>query len=141
MKKLFLLLLLLAGNAHADISGIVNKAVLVREISVQDVRDIYTFKERYGPNGLKPVLFRMNRGSRTHREFVTQVLGTTEEAFELAWRKNINAGLDGMYQTAQTQGVMLDKVAYVTYGVGYIDKDYLAVSLSQGEVIVVRIKP
>lgn len=143
MKKYYFLLILLwiSTPALADIESIINKAVGMKEITQQEARDIYTFKERFGKVGNKPVLFRYPRDNKQHREFIRDVLGVTDEAFESAWKKNVNAGLEGKYQVVANQGEMLDRVALTMFGVGYLDKDYLAISIGKSGVNIIRILP
>jgi hypothetical protein len=143
MKSYYLLLILLwiSTPTWADVEGILNKAVIEREVTMQEVRDIYSFKERIGPKGTRPVVFRLTASNPTHREFVTHVLGVSPEQFERDWKKWVNAGLENYSRTAKSNGEMLDHVTLTQFGVGYIDKDYLAISLGKSEVIVVRIVP
>lgn len=142
MKKLLIAFMVAySGFVLADVESIVNKAVKVREITQQDARDIYLSRERVSSTGDRLTLFRFPVGTRTHTEFVRYVLGLEESAFESAWKKNVNAGLEGKYQTAKTQGEMMDRVSLTAFGVGYIDKDYLAISVGNAGAVIVRIKP
>lgn len=143
MKKYYFLLisLLISTPALADIEAIINKAVVMKEITQQEARDIYTFKERFGKAGNRPVLFRYPQGNKQHHDFIRDVLNINEEAFESAWKKNVNAGLEGKYQVVPNQGEMLDRVALTMFGVGYLDKDYLAISIGKSGVNIIRILP
>lgn len=141
MKKLVFLLALLSTSAFADVLGIINKAVQVKEITREDARAVFLLKERYAPNGIKIQLFRMPLQSKLHREFVRDVLDMSEVQFEREWSKIVNSGLAPDIEEVPTQREMLATVSRKYRGVGYLDKDYIVINLDGTDAVAVRIVP
>lgn len=141
MKKLVFLLALLSTSAFADVLGIINKAVQVKEITREDARAVFLLKERYAPNGIKIQLFRMPLQSKLHREFVRDVLDMSEVQFEREWSKIVNAGLAPEIEEVSTQREMLATVSRKYRSVGYLDKDYIVINMDGTDAVAVRIVP
>lgn len=135
------LLFLLSTSAWADVEPIINRNLPLREISRADARDIYLLKERMGPAGNKPQLFRLPLRNRLHREFVRDVLGMTADQFDREWQKLVNAGLATEIEEVQTEREMLSIVSRRPRGVGYLGRDYLVLNANGHDVEVVRILP
>lgn len=133
------LLFVLSSATWADVEGIVNKTLPVREVTREQARNIYLLRERVGPYGNRPQLFRLPLDSRTHREFITHILGMTVDQFEKEWRKLVNAGLATEIEEVASQREMLAAVARKPRGVGYLDRDYLVLNVAGHDVEIVRI--
>ena len=135
------LLFILSATSWADVEPIINRNLPLREISRADARDIYMLKERLGPAGNKPQLFRLPLRNRVHREFVRDVLGMSSEQFDREWQKLVNAGLATEIEEVDNEREMLNVVSRRPRGVGYLSKDYLVLNVSGHDVEVVRIIP
>jgi hypothetical protein len=141
MKVIACLIFLLSSCAWADVEGIVNKQLHIREITRAEARDIYLLKERFGPYGNRPQLFRMPLRSSVHADFVRSVLGMTSTQFDKEWLKLINAGLATEIEEVKTEREMLSIVSRRPRGVGYLSKDYLVLNIKGSEAEIVRIVP
>ena len=139
--RLAALLFLLSSCAWADVEGIINKQLPLREITREEARNIYMMKERFGPYGNKPQLFRMPLRNRVHSEFVRSVLGMTPDKFDREWQKLVNAGLATEIEEVQSEREMLSTVARRPRGVGYLSKEYLVLNMAGTDVEIVRIIP
>lgn len=134
-------LLCIAGPAHADVEAIINQNLPLREISRSQARDVYLLKERYGPAGNRPQLYRMPMNSRLHKEFVRDILGLTQAQFEKEWNRLVNTGLAIEIEEVQNEREMLAMVSRRARGVGYLSKDYLVLNMIGTGVEIVRILP
>lgn len=141
MIRLAALIFLLSASAWADVEGIINKNLPLREISREQARNIYLLKERFGPAGNKPQLFRMPLRSKTHAAFVREVLQMTPTQFDQEWQKLVNAGLVTEIEEVETERAMLSVVSRRPRGVGYLSKDYLVLNMDGYDVEIVRILP
>jgi ABC-type phosphate transport system substrate-binding protein len=141
MKRLACLLFLLSASAWADVESIINTSIPVREITRAEARDIYLLKERFGPLGARPQVFRMPLRSKTHGEFVRQVLNMSASAFDKEWLKLVNAGLATEIEEVATEREMLATVSRRPRGVGYLSKDYLVMNIKGTDAEILRIVP
>ena len=139
--RLAALLFLLSACAWADVESVVNKQVPIREISREQARSIYMMKERFGPTGERPQLFRFPLRNKIHSDFVRNVLGMTADQFDMEWQKLVNAGLATEIEEVESERQMLSVVGRRPRGVGYLSRDYLVLNVRGTDVEIVRIVP
>jgi len=124
IRTLFLGLAILTLGHRAtaqDVIIVVNKGTSISEISLGQLRDIFTgARSRFNNGGRAlPVLL---KGGAVHEVFLHHYVGDSPEEFRLRWRKAIFTGQGSMPREFATEGAMLEYVAATPGAIGYVSR-------------------
>ena len=136
---LVVMLLAVKTACAQNIQVIVNSSVQVKELSINDLRDIFTMKQVYWKDGQKVKVFVLPKDSLLARRFIAEVLQLPPSMyFDL---------LEGAYSTGRTnlptvivrQETLIVKVMITPGGIGYTDIP--AGKLNEDEIHVLGVGP
>ena len=102
-----------------DVMIVVNKGTSVSQITIGQLRDIFTgARSRFNNGGRAlPVLL---KGGPVHEVFLHHYVGDSPEEFRLRWRKAVFTGQGSMPREFATEAAMLDYVASTPGAIGYV---------------------
>jgi len=115
------LLILCDRSAGQDIVIVVNKRSSVSQITVLQLREIFTgARSKFSDGGRAiPVLL---KGGPVHEVFLHHYLGDSPEEFRVRWRKAVFTGQGAMLKEFSTEAALLEYVAATPGAIGYVSR-------------------
>jgi len=109
------------GATAQDVMIVVNKGTSISEITIGQLRDIFTgTRSRFNNGGRAlPVLL---KGGAVHEVFLHHYVGDSPEEFRLRWRKAVFTGQGSMPREFATEAAMLEYVAATPGAIGYVSR-------------------
>ena len=127
MKKLLFAFLLaaaasaFASNAQAQAIVIANASVKSADVSIADLKDVFSGASSSLKDGSKvtPVLL---KSGAVHDEFLTEYIGKNDTAFRASWRSLVFSGQASMPKSLDSEAAVVEYVAHTAGAIGYIGK-------------------
>ena len=124
-----LLSLLAPWMAWAEIAVIVNAANPVKQLSVQQVSDLYLGRARSYPNGEYALVFDLMRGDTLRQQFFTSLAGMTPQQVNAYWSRLMFTGQVLPPQQLPSDAMVLDIVRRNPGAIGYVKTQALDASV------------
>lgn len=118
-------LLLCCEPAQADLALIVNASNPVRQLSVQQVADLYLGRARTFPNGEYALVFDLPRDDVLRQKFFTSLTGMSPQQVNAYWSRLMFSGQVLPPQTLPNERAVLDIVRRNPGAMGYVKADGL----------------
>jgi ABC-type phosphate transport system substrate-binding protein len=113
--------LILAAQAQAQVIVIANPGVKAKEVSKNDLRDIFTGASTTLPDGTRVVPILLKAGT-AHEEFLKAYIGKSDSAYRAGWRSLVFSGQASMPKSLDPDSVVVEFVAHNAGAIGYISK-------------------
>lgn len=141
MKYFFIAILLcllpLSTSLMAEeIRVIANPSTQVREITVYELREIFTLKKPYWSNGQRVRLFVFQSDSLVAKRFITKVLQMSPTMYNDIIERGYSVGKTNLPMTVPSQENMIIKVMITPGGIGYVDIGQRELTQYEGIIIV-----
>ena len=135
--NIILLCLLLSTSSMAEeIRVIANPNTPVREITVHELREIFTLKKPYWSNGQRVRLFVFQSDSLAAKRFITEVLQMSPTMYNDIIERGYSVGKTNLPLSVLSQENMIIKVMITPGGIGYVDISQKELSQYEGIIIV-----
>ena len=127
MKKRLLLpffggvVFLLCQPAQAQVVVIANTSVKTSDVSIADLRDVFTGASSSLKDGSHVVPVLLKQGG-VHDEFLAAYIGKNDSTFRASWRSLVFSGQATMPKSLDTDAAVVDYVAHNAGTIGYIGK-------------------
>jgi ABC-type phosphate transport system substrate-binding protein len=121
LHKLFFAALVLPALAWADIAVIVNIANPVRQLSQQQVADLYLGRSRVFPNGEYALVFDLPRDASLRGQFFLQVASLSPQQVNAYWSRLMFTGQVLPPQAMPDERTVLDLVRRNPGALGYVN--------------------
>lgn len=132
MRTLYTLLcavLLAPTFARADIAVIVNAANPVKQLSVQQVSDLYLGRARAFPGGEYALVFDLPREDALREKFFTKLAGMSPQQVNAYWSRLMFTGQVLPPQPMPNDRAVLDIVRRNPGAIGYVKADEIDASV------------
>ena len=106
----------------AETTIIINESVPVDELSMNDVKQIFTGKKRSWENGDIIIPAVLTRGE-THENFLTKFTQKSRMQFRTYWKKLVFTGKAQALNEFGSESDLVEFVAGTKGAIGYIDSD------------------
>jgi len=116
-------------TAWADIAVVVNAANPVKQLSVQQVSDLYLGRARSFPNGEYALVFDLMRGDTLRQQFFTSLAGMTPQQVNAYWSRLMFTGQVLPPQQLPNDAMVLDIVRRNPGAIGYVNAQALDASV------------
>ena len=114
------IILCITFSAHASEAVVIlNKNIQQHQLTRSEVRDIFSARKQYWPDGTKITVYVLESNSDAHRDFCRQVLKMFPYQLERLWNQIIYSGQGERPKTLATQTEVLEAVASTPGAVGY----------------------
>ena len=135
--NIILLCLLLSTSSMAEeIRVIANPNTPVREITVYELREIFTLKKPYWSNGQRVRLFIFQSDSLVAKRFITEVLQMSPTMYNDIIERSYSVGKTNLPMAVVSQENMIIKVMITPGGIGYVDISQRELTQYEGIIIV-----
>lgn len=135
--NIILLCLLLSTSSMAEeIRVIANPNTPVREITVYELREIFTLKKPYWSNGQRVRLFIFQSDSLVAKRFITEVLQMSPTMYNDIIERSYSVGKTNLPMAVVSQESMIIKVMITPGGIGYVDISQRELTQYEGIIIV-----
>lgn len=134
--SIFLFFSLLGSPCHS-VSVVTNPSVHQQDISLQQLRAIYTLQQRHWPDGTPITVFRLSNSQQSlHPQFCQELLRVYPSQLEQLWDRLVFSGQAERPHSFNTPQEMLRAVAQTPGAIGYSDK-----KVSDDQVKFLPVKP
>ena len=116
-------------TAWADIAVVVNAANPVKQLSVQQVSDLYLGRARSFPNGEYALVFDLMRGDTLRQQFFTSLAGMAPQQVNAYWSRLMFTGQVLPPQQLPNDAMVLDIVRRNPGAIGYVKAQALDASV------------
>jgi ABC-type phosphate transport system substrate-binding protein len=114
---------LLSLRAFAEIAVVVDPAVPLDSISIEQLERLYLNRPDRYPEGVKLVPLDRQAGSEIRKQFVQKVLWKTEVEVAQFWSRRMYSGKGRPPRQLRDDGDVIEEVTANPGDVGYIDAD------------------
>jgi hypothetical protein len=133
-------LMAFGGNVSAQtISVIVNSKVEVKEMTIQELQEVFTLKRGYWRNGSRVKIFIMPSDSITARRFIVEVLQLSPAMYFDLIESAYAMGKSNIPTTVPRAETVIIKVMITPGGIGYTDIPES--KLNVDNVTVIKVMP
>jgi len=108
------------SGASLPVSIVVNSSVGISELSLKDVRAIFTMKKRLWADGKGVQVFVLPDNDGVHKQFCIKVLGVFPRQLESVWYRLVYSGTGNAPVEVGSEQELLDRVANTEGAIGYI---------------------
>mgnify|MGYP000485754019 FL=1 len=106
--------------ASSPVSIVVNSSVDINELSLKDVRAIFTMKKRLWVDGKQVRVFVLPDDDSLHKQFCIKVLGVFPRQLESVWYRLVYSGTGHAPIEVGSEQELLERVANTEGAIGYI---------------------
>lgn len=131
------LLFSLWGSPCHSVSVVANPSVHQQDISLQQLRAIYTLQQRHWPDGTPITVFRISDSKQSlHPQFCQELLRVFPSQLDQLWDRLVFSGQAERPHSFNTSQEMLRAIAQTPGAIGYSDK-----KVSDDQVKFLPVKP
>ena len=112
-----------AVHADAPVVVIANESVSTEQISLKDLRAIFTMKKRIWPDGTHVKVFVLADSGGLHSEFCKKVLGVFPRQLESVWYRLVYSGTGTAPVRLRTEAELVDIVSSTPGAIGYTNTE------------------
>jgi ABC-type phosphate transport system substrate-binding protein len=109
-----------ADSQESTILVVVNPSVESKDISVEQIRRIFSMRQITWPNDQVITVYVLSNQHQTHKNFSTKVLGMFPYQLDRIWNKMVYSGLGGEPIKVQSEQEMLERVSQKPGSIGYV---------------------
>ena len=110
----------MAQSQAPVVSVIANTSVSSQEISVDQIRRIFSMRQTVWPNNQQITVFVLTNQHDTHKTFSTKVLGMFPYQLDRIWNKLVYSGLGEEPIKVQTEQEMIERISQQPGAIGYV---------------------
>jgi ABC-type phosphate transport system substrate-binding protein len=104
----------------STIQVVVNPSVESKDISVEQIRRIFSMRQTIWSNGQAITVYVLPNRHQTHQAFSTKVLGLFPYQLDRIWNKLVFSGLGEEPIEVQSEQEMLERVSQKPGAIGYV---------------------
>ena len=109
-----------ADSQEAAIRVVVNQSVESKEISVDQIRRIFSMRQTVWSNDQAITVYVLSSQHQTHKTFSIKVLGMFPYQLDRIWNKLVYSGLGEEPIMVQSEQEMLERVSQQPGAIGYV---------------------
>ena len=102
---------------------VVNQSVPVREFSLNNIRAIFTMRQRFWPNGEQIKVFTLADQHSLHKSFSKNQLQMFPHQLRRVWDRIVFSGTGQAPVTLENEQEMIDKISTTPSAIGYLSRD------------------
>lgn len=125
LHRFFFTALILPALAWADIAVIVNKNNQVRQMTQQQVSDLYLGRSHIFPNGDYALVFDLPRDANLRERFFSKIANMTQQQLNSYWSRLMFTGQVQPPQAMPDERTMLELVRRNPGAMGYVSAESL----------------
>jgi ABC-type phosphate transport system substrate-binding protein len=114
-------------SSFTDISPVAN--ITKDQTTIQRIQVIwmYTMKVRYWYDGTRIILFNLPSNSRTHKNFVRNVLNMSPISYQQSVDRLKNSGYASYFRTVRNEMDMVGRISSTAGAIGYLTDNMLII--------------
>jgi ABC-type phosphate transport system substrate-binding protein len=99
---------------------VVNSALIKQDLSLRELRAIYTMKQRLWSDGETITVFVLPEASVAHKEFCKKVLGVFPRQLKSVWYRAVYTGTGVAPIEVATEQELIERVSQTKGAIGYV---------------------
>jgi ABC-type phosphate transport system substrate-binding protein len=99
---------------------VVNSALPFEELSLRELRAIYTMKQRRWDSGESITVFVLPETTTAHKEFCKKILGVFPRQLRSVWYRSVYTGTGVAPIEVETEEELIEQVSQTNGAIGYV---------------------
>ena len=123
---LFSILMMLSVSLRAEdaaVGVIAHPSVATDQLTLKELRAIFTMKQRVWPSGEVLTVFVLPNDAAVHKRFSKKVLGVFPRQLESVWHRLVYSGTGSAPIQVSSEAEMVELVAGTAGAIGYISTE------------------
>ena len=114
-----------AADMGDSIVVVSHDSVPVAQLSLKELRAVFTMKQTVWPNGESIKVFVLENDNKLHKQFCMEVLGAFPRQLESVWYRLVYSGTGRAPFKVESEEALLESVSNTPGAIGYINAEQM----------------